>query len=397
MKKLLVIGAGFLQTFVIKKAKELGYYVISVDGNPNAEGFKYSDEYKCINIVDEQACLDFAKEKNIDGVLTAATDFGVLTTSYIAQEMDLPGLNYESAKLVKNKYLVRKCFFENKVDDTNQAFEITKDTDTDILLKELIFPVMVKPCDGSGSRGASKVTDSAELKAACDFALINSITNRAEIETFIIGQEYGVESFVENGHVHIMAIMKKWMTNPPYYAELGHAIPSGLSEELENKIKNCIKKAINILGINFGSVNMDVLITKDKKIHIVDVGARMGGNLIGSHIVSLGTGIDYLANLIKATVGDSINMKAVKEPVSVATRLLALSPGTITSLPDVNKISKEFDVKVYHHLHIGNEIAEYHTNLDGCGYVLAIADNLERASTKAESAKNVIDIGIVRG
>lgn len=38
MKKILIIGAGFLQDFVIKKAKEMGYYVLAVDGNPLAIG-----------------------------------------------------------------------------------------------------------------------------------------------------------------------------------------------------------------------------------------------------------------------------------------------------------------------------------------------------------------------
>ena len=78
MKKLLVIGAGFLQNFVIEKAKQLGYYVLAVDGNPDAAGFKNADEYAAINIVDEKACFEYAKEKKIDGVMTAATDFGVL-------------------------------------------------------------------------------------------------------------------------------------------------------------------------------------------------------------------------------------------------------------------------------------------------------------------------------
>ena len=64
----------------------------------------------------KKACLQFAQEEQIDGVLTAATDYGVLTAAYIAEHMGLPGLNYESAKLIKNKYLVRKKLFENHVD-----------------------------------------------------------------------------------------------------------------------------------------------------------------------------------------------------------------------------------------------------------------------------------------
>lgn len=35
-RSLLVLAAGILQLPIIKKAKELGIYVIAADGNPNA-------------------------------------------------------------------------------------------------------------------------------------------------------------------------------------------------------------------------------------------------------------------------------------------------------------------------------------------------------------------------
>lgn len=124
MKNILILGGGFLQTFVIKKAKQLGYFVHVLDANPNAEGFKYADKYATINIVDEEACLKYAKENNIDGVLMAATDYGVLSMSKIASELNLPGINYKLAKLIKNKASVRKCLFEAKADDTGYSYEI---------------------------------------------------------------------------------------------------------------------------------------------------------------------------------------------------------------------------------------------------------------------------------
>lgn len=396
-KRLLLIGAGFLQTFVIKKAKELGYYVIAVDGNPQADGFVYADQYACIDIKDERACFEYARSNQVNGVMTAATDFGVLTASYIAQEMRLPGLNYESAKLVKNKYLVRKCFYDNKVDDTGESHEIDEGTDIEMLSTIISYPVMVKPCDGSGSRGASRVENAAELSAACEFAINNSVSHRAEIEKFIVGEEYGVESLVENGNIHVMAVMKKWMTIPPYYAELGHAIPSELSDKTESRIKHCVEKAIKALNINFGAVNMDLLVTEGGKVHIVDVGARMGGNLIGSHIVRLGTGIDYLANLIRATVDDPLDFSVVDRPKCIATRLLALTPGEIKKLPDLSHIENELGVEIQHHMSVGDRIEEYHTNLDGMGYVVATADTVLEAEAKAELAKQRIDREIVRG
>ena len=383
MKKVLIIGAGFLQNFVIRKAKTMGYETYAVDADPNAIGFQYADHYRVINIVDQNACLKYARENKIDGVLTAATDYGVLTASYIAEKMGLSGLKYEVAQLIKNKYKVRKCLFENHVDDTEQAYEVHEGTNIEELAKILTYPVMVKPCDGSGSRGASRVDEPGKLKEACGYAMAGSITHRAEIETFIIGKEYGAESLVVNGEVHVLGVMQKWMTNPPYYAELGHSIPNDLRPEVELKVRDCVANAIKALGVNSGSINMDMLITQEGKVYIIDIGARMGGNMIGPCIIPYGTGVDYMAAMIQNAVGDSVNLN-IGEKTAVATKLLAFNGGVVKKLPDMKKVEEKFGVEIYHHLDLGMEINEYHTNLDGCGYIVARSETKEKAVEKAE-------------
>lgn len=389
MKRILIIGAGFLQSFVIKRAKEMGYFTIAVDADPNAMGFDYCDRYAVINIVDEKACLEFARKEEIDGVLTAATDYGVLTASYIAQEMGLPGLNYKSAQLIKNKYLVRKCLFENHVDDTEQTYEVDSTTDLAALAKKLNYPVMVKPCDGSGSRGASRVDEPIQLLQACQYAMDGSITHRAEIESFIVGEEYGVESLVVNGEIHVLGVMKKWMTEPPYYAELGHAIPCGLPRQLEEKVIRCVTNALKALKVNHGSVNMDLLITDKGSVHIIDIGARMGGNMIGPCIIPYGTGIDYMGNILKAAVGDSVDW-SIRDKTAVATKLLAFKGGIVKDLPDLKQLEKQYAVEIYHHLHEGDMVNEYHTNLDGCGYVVARGEDVRTAEEKASKVLKII-------
>lgn len=383
MKKVLIIGAGFLQDFVIVKAKQMGYEVHTVDADPNAVGFQHADHYGVVNIVDEKACLEYARENKIDGVLTAATDYGVLTASYIAREMGLPGLKYEVAQVIKNKYQVRKCLFENHVDDTEQAYEVHRNTNIKELANKIVYPVMVKPCDGSGSRGASRVDKAEYLQEACKYAMDGSITDRAEIETFIIGKEYGAETLVANGEINVLGIMQKWMTNPPYYAELGHSIPTDLKKEVEDKAIKCVKNAIKALGVNFGSVNMDMLITEDGKVYIIDIGARMGGNMIGPCIIPYGKGIDYMAAMIQNAVGDPVDL-SVKDHCAVATKLLAFKDGIVTKLPDMKEVEEKFDVEIYHHLEEGLKVNEYHTNLDGCGYIVARANTQKEAVEKAE-------------
>ncbi len=390
MKTILIIGAGFLQDFVIQKAVLMGYRTLTVDADPKAVGFSHAHKHAVVNIIDEEACLQYAKKEQIDGVITAATDFGVLTASYIAQEMGLPGLKYEVAKLIKNKYRVRKRLYEQHVDDTEQAYAVDKDTDIEMLARLLNYPVIVKPCDGSGSRGTSRVDYPEQLAEACMYAMSGSITHQAEIETFITGQEYGAESIVVDGQIHVLGIMKKWMTRPPYYAELGHAIPSGLSCEIEKKAKECVEKAITALGINFGSVNMDMLITDEGKVYIVDIGARMGGNMIGPCVIPYGTGVDYVGAMIQNAVGDSVNL-SVNPHKTVATRLLAFHEGIVHSIPDMREIENKYNVEVFHHLSKGMHVNEYHTNLDGCGYVVAKANDVQEAIQKVQQVSDIIE------
>ena len=396
MKRILIVGAGYLQSFAIRKAKELGYYVLCVDGNPNALAFQYADKYAHIDITDCRACLEYAKKEKIDGVITAATDYSILTVSMIAKELGLPGLNYDVALTIKNKYQVRKRLFEAKADDTEQSYEVSSFNDIRSIADKVVYPVMVKPVDGSGSRGASKVISQEYLYDSCKEAMNNSMSCKALIESFIVGEEYGVESFVYRGNTYIMGIMKKWMTQPPYYAELGHAYPSGLDKTVEDRIRLAVTKAIKAIGIDYGPVNMDILVTIEGKVHVVDVGARMGGNLIYSHIIPIGTGIDYPGNVIRAAVGDEVDLTS-HSSCTIATALLALHPGEVTSYPNVEDFKQEHGLYYMSFLkHSGDIIRSYHTNIDGCGYIVVTGKNIIECHNKAVKARDIFDKSIKR-
>lgn len=396
MKKIMVIGAGLLQMYVIRRAKELGYETVVVDGDENAPGFKYADYFEIISIVDEEKCLEYARKMNINGVLTAATDYGVLTASYIAKELNLNGLEYNVAKNIKNKYEVRRILTEKKIDDTPQYFFITNINQLQEIEDKIEYPVIVKPCDGSGSKAVNKVLEKKNLKEACEEALKVSLSKKVLIETFIIGKEYGVESFVYNEDINVLGIMEKIMTKEPIYAELGHSISKSLNKDLEDKIENVVKGAIKSLGINFGAVNMDILVTKENKVCIVDVGARMGGNLIGSHIIPIATGIDYMGNIIRASLNESVNFERKLHDV-VATRLMDFKPGIVKKVPDLTRFMKDTDVRdIVCKLKKGDKINLYKNNLDGCGYVVISNPDIAISKKKALEIKETIDKQIVR-
>ena len=330
--------------------------------------------------------MEYAVKNKVDGVITAATDYGVLTAAYIAEKMKLRGIGYKVAQLVKNKYETKKRLFSIEKDKNSQIVGME---DIEKKVDKLHYPVIVKPADGSGSRATTRVNSCQDFKSACEYAISESRIKKATVETFYVGQEYGAESLVENGKVYVLGIMRKKMTEPPYYAELGHCIPSGLDNKTENKVKKHVVKAIKKLGIKFGSVNMDLIVDNDNNVHIVDVGTRMGGNMIGPCVIPYGTGIPYVENMIKNAVGDKMNLSSGPHK-AVATRLLAFKGGKVVALPDYKTIGKKYGVEIYEHIKLGQTVNEYHTNLDGLGYVVARADDVYTAENNAQNALDEI-------
>ena len=144
MKKVLIFGA---VKHVIKKAKELGYETIVIDQNPNIACIKQADKFKNISFEAYEECLQYAREEHVDGVVTA-TEFAVLTASYVANKMNLPGLDFEVAKLVKSKYEIRKKMQEKYITNVPQFYEVSKIEELYEIKDKIKFPIILKPCSG---------------------------------------------------------------------------------------------------------------------------------------------------------------------------------------------------------------------------------------------------------
>ena len=104
MQKLMILGGSRYALPVIKAAHDLGIYVITADYLPDNIAHKYSDEYCNVSIVDQDATLKIAQEKEINGITSFACDPGVVTAAYIAEKMGLP-----SAGTYEAVYQFQRC------------------------------------------------------------------------------------------------------------------------------------------------------------------------------------------------------------------------------------------------------------------------------------------------
>jgi len=296
--KLAIIGASYLQEPIVYKAKELNIETHCFAWDEGATCKNIADYFYPISIVEKELILEKCKQIGIDGITSIASDVAVPTVCYVAEKMGLVTNSYPDSIVQTNKYQMRKRFIEFGV--RSPKFIVSSNN---LSIDGFSFPLIVKPTDRSGSLGVKKVTNRDELFDAVERAKKQSFSKEAIIEEFVSGHEISVETISWKGEHYVLAITDKVTTGNPYYVELEHHQPSILAESIINKIKVETKKALSALNVNFGASHSEFMITENGEVYAIEVGARMGGDFIGSTLVYLSTGYDFVKGIIEVALG----------------------------------------------------------------------------------------------
>lgn len=391
MKRLLIVGASEKQIPIIQRAREMGNYVICIDGNPDSIGYQYSNEFKTIDINNYEECMRFAREKHIDGVATLSSTATLPTVNYIAEKMNLVGNPYVISEMLKDKYLIKKILKKNNCNISGKYFKINSLEDVDSIKRYLRYPLVSKPCDGSASKGVNIIKKREDLMPCLEDSMKCSRISSIYLEEYIEGEEYSVESFVKNGEIIVLGIIKTTMRQERNgLLDYGHSTPSGLSEEIEKDIENEVKTAIKALEIKNGSVNMDIII-RNSTPYIIDLGPRIGLNLIASHIIPYSTGFHEIDNTVKLSLGEKVEAN-VKYKKPVATRLLIMKPGTIKHITSYNAILNDENVlEIIFNKKQGDTVKPYRTKSDTCGWIICTGKTPDEANKIARKYKRELD------
>lgn len=295
-----VVGASYLQRPLVEKAKEMGLRVLCFAWAEGTVCKNICDVFYPISIVDKENILDVCRKENINGVCTIASDVAAPTVAYVAEKMGLKGNSYDSALKAHDKMYMRVAFSEHGI--PCPKFWQVKSID-DIRKEELAFPLIVKPVDRSGSLGVTKVESAENLNAAIECACENSFRKAAIVEKFVCGREVSVEFISYNGVHYPLTITDKVTTGAPHFVELAHHQPSTLPTETKERLYSITKNALDALGVTNGASHSEYKITEDGEIFIIETGARMGGDFIGSDLVRLSTGYDFVKGVVEVALG----------------------------------------------------------------------------------------------
>jgi biotin carboxylase len=299
MMKLAIVGASYLQLPIVLKAKEMGIETHCFAWEDGAVCKDVADFFYPISIIDKEQIFAVCQRIGINGITSIASDAAVPTICYVAEMLGLIANSYKDALVATDKYLMRQRFTEFCVLSPRYII-----ADNEYLIDGFHFPLIVKPTDRSGSRGVKKVENPKDVASAVERAKQESFSHQAIIEEYIGGSEVSVETISWQGKHYVLAITDKVTTEDPYFVELEHHQPSQLPISILDKIKSETLKALSALNVNYGASHTEFKITEGGEVYAIEVGARMGGDFIGSDLVQLSTGYDFVKAVINIALGN---------------------------------------------------------------------------------------------
>lgn len=374
MKKILLLGGSAQQVVAIKTAKRHGFYTVLCDFLPDNPGQFEADKFYLVSTTDKEAVLDVAKNENVDGILAYASDPAAPTAAYVAEKLGLPTNPYNSVETLCNKDKFREFLKENGFNAPVSKGYSNNDVDTSLFS----LPVIVKPVDSSGSKGATVLTDWNGLKQACDFAFSYSRSHRIIIEEYIEKKhEYliGGDVFVYNGKIILWGLLnchRDMSVNS--LVPVGKSYPLLIEKKDELEVQNTLQRLIDTLGIQFGSVNVELIIDKSGRVWPIDVGPRAGGNMIPD-LLGLIFGVDVVEMAVLTSMGENIKNEVHKGTPFYATHNLHTSQTGLYKYIEFSDELEGFIIKKCLYKKIGDQVDYFDNAAKALGIIFMKFDN----------------------
>lgn len=385
-KSVLIFGVGPLQLSIIERAKRMGLYAVGIDPMGDATCRDDVDAFEIVGGQDYEGTCAVVEKYGINAIVTAATDKPLVMMARIAEKYGFPFYSVETAQWSTDKFQMKHRFELGGVPHAKGRL-ISKIEETE----GLVFPVIVKPRDNSGSRGVKLCRNAEELKASIEEALENSKLDTVLVEEFIEGPEYSIESLhyfegsqqpTANGQQpecksEVIQFTEKKTTEFPYNVELGHKQPANLSEEQKNAIREIVSKIGKTMNFVNCPSHTELKINK-RGIFVIETSPRLGGDYITSTLTPLSTGINLEDQLLCIALGEHVDIKTGRVEKASGVHFFCLPEGRVEKI-DTKALEEAKNWPGIYSLNIklkeGNHVHQITSSLNRYGEFIIKAEN----------------------
>lgn len=411
-KTILVVNTGYLRKkFILQKIKKMGLKIIVLHKEKNwAE--PYVDKWIIADTTNHNESMQEVgkfiannTKCKIDGIVTFWED-DVLLTSKLIDKYNFIGIPYAMAQKARSKYLFREFCSGNGL--PYPKFKIIRsEEDISLAMKNMKFPMVIKPVYGSSSAFVIKVENKKELKETYEYVkrkispdFESSLTDSMEImvEEYIDGEEVDVDILIQNGRMKFMSISDNNVTKEPFFIETGRCTPSNLPDKDQEDLESMSDEILEKLNIQNGCIHLEAKVS-DKGPVPIEVNLRMGGDEIYSSVKNAWH-VDLIENAVKIAVGMHIpKIKKADEPFDyvVSKDFLSENSGIISKLdidPEIEK--KEYLVEIKFFKEIGDTVLVPPEGYEYLGWLTVSGDNLIDAQDNLNEAAGFISYEVSR-
>jgi len=381
-KRLLVLGAGPAQLGLLAAARERGLFVIALDRDPAAPGFRYADRRAIISTEDEPRIAQLAEAERIDGVISPGIDWPVAIAARVAEKQGLSHpVSGTVASLATSKLRQRERLGEAGVPQPRWQIVTEPNERAEV-------PSVVKAPDRQGQKGLSLVKEAGELRNALENAIAASRSGVAIVEELVEGPEVTVNAVSVGGRFIPLTVTDRLTADPPAFGvALAHAWPSEVAGDDAARVAEAAAEA---LGITDGPTYTQLRIGPDGP-QVIELAARLGGGH-DAELVKAALGVDLNALALSAALGEELEAPRPEPRVGGAcVRFLVPPEGELSSVDGIDQARGQegiLDARVYREP--GYVFGPFRHGADRAGAILAVGESRDDALARADHAAALI-------
>ncbi|MGE5272801.1 MAG: ATP-grasp domain-containing protein [Verrucomicrobiota bacterium] len=392
-KRLLVLGAGAGQLGLLEAARRRNHFVVAVDRNPAAPGFRLADRRAIISVEDEPQIDRLAAAERVDGIVAPGIDWPVAIAARIADRLALPHpIDPATAVLATSKLRQRELFAEAGVPHPRHVVCATLE-EAQTAAAGFGYPCVVKAPDRQGQKGLVLVRRERQLGDAFALALEESRSSVVLVEELVPGREVTVNAFSVGGRFTPLTVTDRVVAEPPAFGvALAHVWPSALAPSEIGAAVETARAAASALGILEGPTYTQVVVG-ERGAHVVELAARVGGGH-DAELCEAVLGVDLNGLALAAALGgpvDDEQLRPVQQAGGGCTRFLVPAPGTLVEIQGVDEaVAVEGVLWVRVYPEPGSVLGPLRRGSDRAGAVLATGTSREQAVANAGRAADCV-------
>jgi predicted ATP-grasp superfamily ATP-dependent carboligase len=220
----------------------------------------------------------------------------LLPVSKLCQKLGLPGISPEVAERTSNKRQLYEVLKSAGIAVPHHTVARTIDEAAEAV-RIVGLPLVLKPCDGQGSRGVQVVEHVEDLPLFFKKSIAASFSKSALVEQFLPGDVFRIDGYLKRAKFEAPLICRAVSAPWPMCNEVGFVTPPDVSSEVVAGVVAIAENALDALGAVSGGACVEV-ISSPQTSSVISVSSCLASSQSATLLAPIATGVDWLSETI---------------------------------------------------------------------------------------------------